>query len=86
MKKVLYHNGNIITMVEGEKNPEALLVENGRIKSVGKYADLKCGCEEYDLKGKTLLPGFIDGAFTFIHGKTDAHDICPTFRRCGFHR
>lgn len=61
MKKVLYHNGNIITMVDGQENPEALLVDNGRIKSVGKYADLKCGCEEYDLKGKTLLPGFIDG-------------------------
>ncbi len=61
----LYFNGDIITM-EGEgQYAEAVLVADGKIKAVGAYdavaAQKGADCEEVDLQGKTLMPGFIDG-------------------------
>ncbi len=62
----LYFNGDIITM-EGE-SPEyaaALVERDGKILFVGNEAEAreKAGntYNEIDLKGKTLVPGFIDG-------------------------
>lgn len=59
--KQLYENGTILTM-EGDSVAEAVLVDNGRICWVGakqqmpKDSDIK----HIDLRGATLLPGFID--------------------------
>ncbi|MFR9207221.1 MAG: amidohydrolase [Lachnospiraceae bacterium] len=61
MQKI-YHNGKIITMTD-DVFEEALVTENGIIKALGHYADLKNAypnAEEFDLKGHTLLPAFID--------------------------
>lgn len=60
----LFYNGDIITMASSEPNyVEAIVEQNGKIVFVGsqseaesKYADAK----KIDLKGNTLLPGFID--------------------------
>lgn len=60
--KTLYLNGNIITM-ENEIYIDAVLTENGKIIEIGKEALLYKDSNDvklFDLKGKTLLPGFID--------------------------
>jgi predicted amidohydrolase YtcJ len=62
----IYYGGDIITL-EGDSAiyPEAVLVSQGKISFVGnKEAAIKQASEGYsmvDLKGKTLVPGFIDG-------------------------
>ncbi len=62
----IYYGGDIITL-EGDSAiyPEAVLVREGKIQFVGtKDAAIKQASEAYsmvDLKGKTLVPGFIDG-------------------------
>ena len=63
MKKV-YYNGSIITLGK-EENVEAVLIENGKIVEVGNEAKifkLTEGeeVEKVDLKGKCLMPAFID--------------------------
>lgn len=64
MGKILFCNAQIVTMDEKNKNAEAVLVENGKIKKVGtneevlSYADDET--EIKNLYGKTLMPGFID--------------------------
>ena len=60
---LLLFGGNIITMHEGKPVAEAMLVKRGRIRSVGKLADmenLSRGVRRIDLKGATVVPGFID--------------------------
>lgn len=60
--KTLYFNGTIITMEE-ELFAEAVLEENGKILAVGKEEEVRKmapGAREVDLKGKTMLPAFID--------------------------
>lgn len=67
--KTLYYGGKIITMEEG-LSPEAVLEENGIISEVGSFETLKAAAESdtvfYDLKGKTLMPAFIDAHSHFI--------------------
>ena len=78
MKQTLYFNGNIITVYEKQPTVEAVLVEDGLIKAVGNYEDIKQQANEnvimFDLKGHTLIPGFIDG-----HSHITFADICPRF-------
>lgn len=61
----LYFNGEIITMEGPQDFAEAVLVSDGYIKAVGAYtsvaAQKSTDCKMIDLKGKTMLPGFIDG-------------------------
>lgn len=63
---VMYHNGDIITM-EGDSAiyAEAVVVKGGKITYVGteKEAMEKAGEGHtmVDLKGRTLVPGFVDG-------------------------
>lgn len=63
---VVYSGGDIITM-KGDlpEYAEALVVNAGKITFVGSLAEAKENAAEghkfIDLKGKTLLPGFIDG-------------------------
>ncbi len=62
MKEILYWNGTILTMAD-PLYAKALLVRDGRICAVGDEAQLRsmvgC-CEEVDLHGATLMPGFLD--------------------------
>lgn len=59
MKKI-YFNGDIITMEE-KLYAEAVLTENGVIKRVGTKEECKeDGAVEIDLKGRTMIPAFID--------------------------
>ena len=60
----LFYNGDILTMESDlPKYVEAIVVQNGKIVFVGSKseAELKFkNSQKIDLKGKTLLPGFID--------------------------
>lgn len=63
--QTLYFGGDIIPMTEPGASPEALLVDNGKIKYVGSLdaarEQMTAEAEEVDLKGMTLMPSFIDG-------------------------
>lgn len=68
MKK-LFYNGTIITMEPESPQVEAVLVENKTIVDMGSFSDLETQLgdgEKIDLKGKTLLPGFIDSHSHFV--------------------
>jgi predicted amidohydrolase YtcJ len=60
----IYHSGTIITMAgDAPEMVEAVLVSGGKITATGKLADLQKRAKKaqrIDLKGRTLLPGFID--------------------------
>lgn len=59
---MLFYNGNILTLTDVNM-PEAILVQDGKIIGVGNMSSLLTRTsnelEMIDLKGKTLLPGFI---------------------------
>lgn len=60
----LYINGNILTMDDARPSAEALAIRDGKILAVGTRTDVETvagnNIQVNDLKGKTLLPGFID--------------------------
>ena len=60
----IFYNGTIITLEEKQPRVEAVGIEGEKIFAVGKLAEVKKkldhGFELIDLKGNTLLPGFID--------------------------
>ena len=63
--KTLYQNGTIITVNDHQPVAEALITENGKILEVGDLDTVKVFKDDntmvVDLKGHTMLPGFIDG-------------------------
>lgn len=89
MDKV-YFNGKIITMAEDsaendiKKSPEAILVTNGMISDIGKLSEIKSRMckkvEMVDLKGKCLMPAFIDPhSHVFMNGKIS---VCAKLGDC----
>lgn len=87
----IYYNGKIITMMEtdgetAEANmPEAVLVENGRIRFVGELQELKRllhngRVKYYDLAGKCLMPAFIDSHSHFVMNGQMA--LCVDLSEC----
>ena len=59
----IYHNGTIITLENEMPSAQAMLVEGGTIKAIGSNEEillLKSNQKIIDLKGATVLPGFID--------------------------
>ena len=64
MKATLFYGGQIVSMDAAATNPEAVVVKNGRIVFVGPLTGaqghISADTARVDLKGSTLLPGFID--------------------------
>ena len=62
--ETIFKNGNIITMAETNPRSEAVAIQFGRIYRVGTTAEIErlAGPETkiIDLKGRTVMPGFID--------------------------
>ena len=61
--KMIFENGNIITMNEKQPSVEAIYVEDGKIMDMGetmKLVDRYPDAIIKDLKERTMLPGFID--------------------------
>ena len=61
MSQRIYYGGNILTM-DKDGTSDYLITENGKIKSLGKGTPppLPVSAERYDLKGRTLMPAFMD--------------------------
>lgn len=63
LKTVIYTGGDIITMDENYKTPQAVAVKEGKIAAVGSLEEIKAKfaqAEIVNLDGKTLIPAFID--------------------------
>jgi imidazolonepropionase-like amidohydrolase len=55
---------------DGEKMQEGgqVLIKNNKIEAIGSFIELPAGTEVIELKGKTLLPGLIEGhSHLFLH-------------------
>jgi predicted amidohydrolase YtcJ len=62
----VWFGGSIVTVNDAQPSAEAVAVRGGRIVAVGARADVErrfAGPKtvRHDLKGRTLLPGFVDG-------------------------
>lgn len=60
---MIFSGGTILTMDDEMPEVEALLVRDGRIAARGALAEVEAhakDCKEYDLAGKTLMPGLIE--------------------------
>ncbi len=72
MKNRIYTNGTIITLDDNIPFPEALATVGDKISFVGSLEDARLSLgndyELIDLKGKTLMPGFVDGHSHFPTG------------------
>jgi hypothetical protein len=61
----IFSGGPIVTLNEGQPTVQALAVKDGKIIAVGKLKNIQANysgkqTQQIDLKGQTLLPGFID--------------------------
>ncbi len=77
-EQVLYFGGRIITCDKNNPKTDAVLTENGRILEIGKAKDLLKrfpNVLSFDLGGKVLLPGFVDG-HSHLSG------VGAAFRKC----
>lgn len=81
-EKILYLNGNIVTMDAEDRHAEAVLTCGDRIEAVGTAAELRPlagpACREVDLQGKTLYPGFID-----THSHIEMYAAWASYPYCG---
>ncbi|QCR52960.1 amidohydrolase [Brachybacterium sp. SGAir0954] len=73
----LFHSGTVLTMIDQDGRPEAVVVADGVITFVGDLetarARLTPTDEEVDLAGRTLMPAFIDAHGHFLqHGMLQA--------------
>lgn len=76
----IFYNGTILTMEDSTPKATAIFVEEGIIKALGTQAEImslkQTDTKVIDLKGKTLMPGFIDphthpALSTFLHNMVD---------------
>ncbi len=62
--QLIYHSGNIITIDDAKPKAEAVAVSEGKILAVGSNQEILGlkGSETHllDLRGSTMLPGFVD--------------------------
>jgi hypothetical protein len=58
---IVLRGATVITMKDTEVIPDAdVVIEDNRIKSVGKRGSVPAGARVFDVKGKTIVPGFVD--------------------------
>jgi predicted amidohydrolase YtcJ len=72
LQQIMYYGGDILTMKGNEPNyTEAIVVREGHIVFTGSKKDadtrFKGKATEYDLQGKTMLPGFLDAHSHYIN-------------------
>ena len=84
MSIILYLNGNIYTMDAAQPQAQAMAVDttSGRIVAVGDNDEVRRAGDRYaelvDLRGKTVLPGFIDAHIHLVDAAYRAHYIDAT--------
>jgi len=58
---IVLRGATVVTMKGTEVIADAdIVIENNRIKSVGKRGSIPAGARMFDVKGKTIVPGFVD--------------------------
>lgn len=70
MSRTIYYNGNFITLEKDMPEANYLISEDGRIKEIGT-GELPFGMnfeKAVDLKGRTVIPGFIDSHLHMLTG------------------
>ncbi|WP_027954623.1 amidohydrolase [Halobacillus kuroshimensis] len=86
--QTIYYGGNILTMEEESSIVESILIEDGWIKRKGALQEIEkeahpLEVEKVDLKGKTLMPSFIDphGHISFVGPVSRMADLsgCENF-------
>jgi len=67
----IFFGGDVITMDDKHPTAEAVAVTDGKISAVGSKSDLMAlkgpSTDMVDLRGQTLVPGFLDGHSHFIN-------------------
>ncbi|WP_335872204.1 amidohydrolase [Bacillus sp. 2205SS5-2] len=68
---ILWHNGNIYTMIQEGDRVEAVFTENGKITAIGSKQELQQAfkkriTEEKDLQRGTMIPGLVDSHMHLI--------------------
>lgn len=67
----IYTNGTVLTMNNSEDQVEAVAVTDGKISAVGTSKEMMAMADadtkKVDLKGQTMLPGFIDAHGHFFY-------------------
>ena len=85
MKRTLYYGGSILTMDKEQKRAEALLCEGGLIAAVGRYEDMcDTDAERIDLRGRTLMPAFVDGHSHIVATGINVNENCSLDGCTGF--
>ncbi|MEI3478447.1 MAG: amidohydrolase family protein [Bilophila sp.] len=89
----IYRNGTILTMNSGGTQAEALAVRDGIILAAGSERQIMALAGKdtviTDLRGRTMLPGFIDGHSHFVSAGLMAAtqlDLLPARGRRAQHR
>ncbi len=81
MSTILYMNGNIYTMDAAQPRAQAMAIDSasGRILTVGDNDEVRRAGGEHtelvDLRGRTVLPGFIDAHIHLVDAAHRAHYI-----------
>ena len=81
MSTILYVNGNIYTMDAGQPRAQAMAIDtlSGRIVAVGDNDELRRAGDRHsemiDLRGKTVLPGFIDAHIHLVYTAYRSYNI-----------
>src|SRR3990170_3851707 len=79
----IFKNGNILTMEKSTPQAEAIALQFDRIAKVGRTSEIEklatVGTKVFDLRGQTVLPGFIDthNHFSLYALLTDQADCRP---------
>ena len=72
----IYSGGPILTMNDAQPTAEAVAVKDGRIIAVGGLAEVEAyrgeATDDFDLNGRTMLPGFVDSHSHVVMGGLQA--------------
>ncbi len=67
----IFFNGDIITVAEGQPRAQAVAIADGKIVAVGSNQEVTAlqgpATEMVDLRGKTMVPGFVDAHSHFVN-------------------
>ncbi len=72
----IYSGGPILTITDDMPKVEAVAVRDGRILAAGSLSEIRVhqgeGTEQFDLDGRTMLPGFVDSHGHVVMGGLQA--------------
>ncbi len=77
---IVFVGGDIVTVNDRQPSAQALAVKDGRIVAVGERKAVEAeqkgaGTKVIDLKGKTLLPGFIDAHSHYLNSLSVGNQV-----------